>query len=1080
MTEKITFKFVDLQHQIDAIDSVVSIFKSFNKRSGSTLYQDYKTTDVNYAGSGIRQNPAITAKDISRMTFALREVQRENKHLLPDAGITAPNNCNFSIDMETGTGKTYVYLRTILELFTKYGFTKFIIIVPRIAILKGVAKAIEQLDETFATLYDGRSIKSHTLVYDGKSPGEIDGSYIRNPDLSILILNKDIFNKKANLIQKKEEGGDSLWDKIRLTKPIIIIDEPQLIEGTEKKKSKTLEQIETLRPLFTLRYSATHKNPYHTVYKLTSFDAYEQHLVKSIRVKTIHGDIPKGYPYIKYLKFTEDLKAGIEIFCSDEKRGTVKKYFEIGGNNSYPVSLHELSGNLIQYKDIFIQAPPHKLNGLTLSFGPEADRRGIEEEILTLQKDKAHLKDSSTLAALPGYTSYLSLEKNTALARTQIKIAIKAHLDKQFELLDAGKEIKALSLFFIDEVKKFRDSESPDGRGTFAKLFDEEYLKLIEDPEYKKKFKKYESYFHNYTDVNSVREGYFAIDKNKNKVELNLSKKKKLDEFDTFDTTEDDYDAKSKEDIQRGIDLILEDKEKLISFKEPLAFIFSHSALREGWDNPNIFTLCTLKTSGSEIAKKQEIGRGLRLPVDIHGNRINDEEVNKLTVVANANYEEFAAALQKDFDAEQNFDREIATDIELHETLKKANIPTRKISNELAQTLKTELQQSGILDKSGKVIKGTDITKVTFKDEILKEHQDKIKQAFTEVMIDKGSKRIIIENGDEEPEPNEYHSYMNEEHFKQLLNELTLRLEKRTFYQVKIDSQKFMEDASILLNEVLSEAKHQIFTEDTSEVRQSINKGTTLEGKKTAFHKGEKDEDLHPKNDFQIVNYIMTQTRLPRQAIYTILNRVNPELRKLLRNQNELDLAAANLGKLLKQYKCDGVSGYQVIDNYLFDEKRLFIPDTIDNETLKKLNMDYSKTLAYKSNPANRRSIWKFYKTDSLGETQFAKDLDNDENVLLFTKLHKGGFVIDTPEGEYSPDWAVIYKHDEKKINLYFVVETKIDKELENLTDVEKTKIKCGKKHFEAVSEKLGSEAKLGFIYAKNHDDFALQILKKY
>ena len=1065
MAGKITFKFVDLAYQIDAVNSVVDLFSGQNKTTGESIYKTPGRSEL--VETRLGRNPRLEIGS-TRLLNNLRSVQTQNDHLLPDDELL---DNNFSVDMETGTGKTYVYLRTILELHKQYGFSKFIIVVPRIAILQGVKKSIEQLTETFKALYDGLDINARSFIYNSSNIGELQSRFIEGTDLSIVIMNKDAFNKSGiNIIQKEREGTTKLWDQIKAVKPVIIIDEPQLIEGTAAKKSSSLRELENLEPLFTLRYSATHKNPYNCVYRLTSYDAYNQNLVKKIRVKTVYGEVPTDFPYIRYANFTTNLKARIEIFSRDEKRGISKKQYDVSDGDS----LHELSGGLEQYQNMFIAGNPHKIDGLTISRGKLGQLTLFDESTGSSNWGITINQGDDTLTLLPGDCTYNEKlrETDSAVVRVQIRTAIKSHLDTQFNLLEHKKHIKAISLFFVDEVKRIRDETQADGRGIFLQIFDEEYKAVISEKKYRDYFKKYEALFREYKNVLSVREGYFAIDKNNKFVEPESSKKDRLSQL-----QEDDYNKKSKEDIERGIELILKKKEELISFETPLAFIFSHSALREGWDNPNVFTLCTLKESSNEMAKKQEIGRGLRLPVDIHGERCYDEDVNRLTVVANSYYDEFAAHLQADFDAEQNFNKDLATVYEFIETLKQAGLPKEKITKDLAKTLENELRTKAVINSNGKLNPKIDIQKISFSDATLSEHESAIKNAFIRVMTEKGTKRIYIENGDEKPEENSIHSYISEESFKNLLNELTLRLEKRTFYQISIDSADFIREAGKRLNRLLTskQATAQTITTTTGEVRMKADGKTYVNEQKEEYTTDKTPLVWYKKTDFQIINYIMQQTRLPRLAIYAILNELSPELKEFLRIQDILDNAARELQKTLTEFKSAHVSGYHVIDNYLFDKKEIFVPDKIDAETLGKLDDEEAFTFdAYKSKPEKRHAVYKYYKTDSKGEKEFAQQLDEDEHVLLFTKLHKGGFVIDTPEGNYSPDWAVIYKHSDELTRLYFIVETKIDKERKDLSDVEKVKIRCGEMHFDAVSKAIGKDVE--YLYAKNYRHFTEQI----
>ena len=714
MANKITFQFDDsLDYQLQAVRSTVELFRGISRKVDGI----YRPNRIRKVGEGdpVRNTDIVVG---SRLLENLRRVQLSNG-LFADKALADGNN--FTIEMETGTGKTYVYLRTILELNKEYGFNKFMIVVPSIAIRKGVEKSMEQLADHFKRLYNV-DIQKHSFIYDSNNPKQISSKLVESNDLSICVLNIQAFNKTTNKIRKEDEYGQNLWEDIKYIKPIVIIDEPQKIEGTAKKKSKSLEAIEELQPLFTLRYSATHKQLYNQIYKLDSYAAYQKDLVKKITVKTVHGVIPKDYPYVRYISFTSDLKAEIEMF-SQEQGGTIRfKTFNVAGG----ASLEELSGGLPQYKNYRVAEQPHKLKPLQI-----ATPGGI------FALDMEH--------------SNHEIEKNEAV-RIQIRLAIQNHFAKQISLLRKGRKIKALTLFFIDAVDKVRDSSAPDGRGEYLRIFDEEYKKFVNAN--RGVLVEYIEYFPQFEDVLKVREGYFARDKKNKEVDV-----------EGWDSSLDDsamkIKAKSQEDIDRGIELILERKDELISFDEPLAFVFSHSALREGWDNPNVFTLCTLKAGGSEIAKKQEIGRGLRLPVDITGNRCLDRRLNELTVIANDHYDHFAAALQKDFNDNMHYDKNEVTAEILISTLKTAGVPAKKITPELVDTFKEELVSAGVMN-SDNVLKGSpdQITKIfdemTFVNETLDDHAEVIKKRFKELMVQKGTKKIQIRNGDNEPYHNEH------------------------------------------------------------------------------------------------------------------------------------------------------------------------------------------------------------------------------------------------------------------------------------------------------------------------------------
>ncbi|MDR0409236.1 MAG: hypothetical protein LBH18_02410 [Spirochaetaceae bacterium] len=516
-------------------------------------------------------------------------------------------------------------------------------------------KSIKQLAEHFKALYDNLDILNHYFVFDSSVPvGTVSVKLVENADLMIMITTAQAIageNKrlKGGSADAKAAGEkNNVWDDLQYIKPAIIVDEPQRVMGSRKKPSKASEAIKEANPSFTLHYSATPpKDMFCTLYRLDSFAAFNSELVKQIEVKTIYGQVPKDFRYIRFIDVTPDLKARLEIFATEQGSAWSKPTIvKLGAQGS----LYQVSGRMEQYKNVFIHENPHKSKPLKIS---------IDGEITELKQ---------------GESTWTP--ENEAVKRLQIKIAIRSHLDKQFAFLDEGKRIKVLSLFFIDSVIKVRDDKAADGtgRGEYLRIFDEEYNKIINSPAYAPKFAKYAGLFHKYKETNLVREGYFARDKSGAVVDI--------DDISADDKPfeEVSFVKKTQEDIDRGIQLILDGKDRLIQFDEPLAFIFSHSALREGWDNPNVFTLCTLKTGGSEIAKKQEIGRGLRLALSDDGARIYDSDINKLTVVVNDNYEHFAESLQADFNEKVGFNKDEITFELLLRTLKQADIPKAKIS----------------------------------------------------------------------------------------------------------------------------------------------------------------------------------------------------------------------------------------------------------------------------------------------------------------------------------------------------------------------------------------------------------------
>ena len=1011
MSEKIKFHFDDKQpHQINAINAVKELFNGQNKITSERI--------------AISQNEGLVAIDegyANRLSKSLTESKLKenlNKIQIKNLGYKDKEfeNRNYTIEMETGTGKTYVYIRTILELYFTYGFSKFIIVVPTIPIKKGVEKNIKMLADHFKTLYNGFDIRQYFFAYNSKKLTDLD-KFVQLDRLQVVIMNIQQFNSSKTKIKKDNESGKIYWDMLSNIKPIVIIDEPQKLEGNANKKSKALQSIEELNPLFTLRYSATHKNLYNLVYKLDSFDAYDQDLVKKIEVSTVYSDIDINYPYIRFAKFNSDCSATLEILKSSDK-GVKIASVRVNKNEN----LHELSNGLSQYKDMFITKDPHKIDGI---------------EIANVGTIKL------------GEDNYRINEKE--LARVQIRITIKKHLDKQLELID--KNIKVLSLFFIDKVKNFRDYDKEDARGIYAKIFDEEYSNIIQNKKYKPLLEKMPTL----KNVNSVREGYFAIDKNKKAIEIDT---------DNWNYNDDTSSVrKTPEEVERGIDLILDKKDELISFKEPLSFIFAHSALREGWDNPNIFQLCMLRNTNSEISKKQEIGRGLRLAVNTNGERETDKEVNVLTVIANEHYDKFAASLQSEFNDEAGYNKEI---FNLQDAVKiQHSIESKikaKLSDDFADKLINELIKGKFVNKKDYKLTNNikDLTSYEFKDKELNKYEILIKEAFESHMKEKESKKIEIINADMKKE-NEYCSYVSENDFNNLLRSLIDNISQKAMYEVNIDKESFINDCIKALNDNIH-TKSKYFTEVSGKLTIDKQKGAKMQDESKKTH--EVSEEINAsKSYFEIVDYLMKYTLLPRMVIFKILNQMKEV--KLLQDQSYLDEALDIMLNILKTHKVRKIH-YVPIDNHIYEMSDILQRDTVDMSKLGESNKKI-----YEAVEKNKKSVYKYVVTDSKGEYEFAKLLDNDDDVLLFTKLRKGKFVIDTPFGNYSPDWGIVYRLDEDEAGIYFIVETKWDKELEDLTDVEKGKIRCAEQYFDDINPEVS------FSWVNSWNKFTKDVKKR-
>ncbi len=995
----------NVEYQKNAINAVINLFEGQDKISDTNTIRFYRN-ELNISRSRIEENLMKIQKN------PVNNVGYWDDELLPDN--------KFTIEMETGTGKTYVYLRTILELYTKYGFSKFLLVVPSIPIRMGVEKTIMQLREHFMSLYDGLDIANCYFVYDSKKTIHKLDAFTQLGGLKIAIMNSQAFERSTNILKKGmkdkngkievegNESGKVYWEELRKTNPIVIIDEPQKIIGT-KKKSEALKSIEELNPMATFMYSATHTNYYNLIYKLDSFDALKKHLVKTIRVSTIYSDIDKNYPYFRYIKFNNDLSAKVEVLKNTDN-GVQIKQIKI----DKPCDLYEETG-LEQYKGFKILNAPHKFNGINANF---------YKEITNEQYSFAE-----------GESNYNIYEDE--MARIQMKITIKKHLDKQIDMLKEN--VKVLSLFFIDEVVKYRDYNNENTMGIYARMFEETYREVINgDIRYIELMKNMPSL----ANPSKVHEGYFAIDKNK---------KVLMDDKIYTSTSE-----KTMEDIQRGIKKILDGKEKLIQLDEPISFIFAHSALSEGWDNPNVFQLCFLRQTKSEIRKKQEIGRGLRLARGSgDDNDIKrDENINQLTVIANENYEEFAKSLQEEFNQENKYNSEAIT---IEDTKQIQLIIENKIDKNLSsdffKKLHNELINGGFIKSKDNVIdknKIGDIENYYFGNKELNDNKDRIIVALKEVMTEKESN--IIEKyliNDDEMIQNNWQKYVSDSDFQKMISELEDKLNKKTIYQVTYDEQELIYNIIVSASQRIKNFEQEVI--ERSGVLQGENrqKGVIISEEMPKYQVHKIEEKLPITKSFvDIINYIVNKTNFTRQSILKIITQLkNPVL---LQRQDNVDI----LVKIIEEQK--KVQCYKNRESIIY---------TLINETnnVRASNMflvnevlatKVGKTV-FETKECNRRGLCKYFPTDSEGEFKFAEELENDENVLMYSKLKKGSIIIENPIENYSPDWAIVYKVNNEQVRIYLIVETKWKKEWEDLTEKEQTKIVCAKKHFEAINDNI-------------------------
>lgn len=894
---------------------------------------------------------------------------------------------NFAVEMETGTGKTYAYTRTIFELNQRYGFSKFIIVVPSVAIREGVKKSLEITESHFRELFPNQPFDY--FVYDSTKLSQVR-NYATANAIQIMIINIDAFRKsfedeesdaKANVIHKKQEKLS--WRRpiefIQATNPIVLIDEPQSVDNTEKAK----ESIKSLNPLCILRYSATHRDAYNLMYKLGPVDAYDQKLVKKIEVLALGG---------------ESAGPSIKLVCVSEKVGTYTAKVEIKCVKS--------DGSTVP-KTITINAG--KKSDLFLLSGENPDYKGYRVTSVSCAPGNEHVEvNESILVKLQQATN------DDGLKRAQIRSTIEAHLEKETLLLDKG--IKVLSLFFIDRVANYRDYEAKDLKGAYARIFEEEYLKVVALPKYQTLFTT--DFMRDYAltrNVDKAHDGYFSQDK-----------KGKLK-----DTTE----GRTTQDDQSIYDLIMKQKELLLSFDSPLRFIFSHSALREGWDNPNVFQICTLVETQDMMTKRQKIGRGLRLPVNQKGDRIMDDQINVLTVIANESYEQFAETLQREIESETNTRFGVITERHFEDILVGEKGETQKLGYDASKRIHDYLVQQKFLDRQDKATK--ELKEAVAKGEIPLPQEfmplqaaivDEIKNTMRQLPIfDKNTRERITVQKQVLLDPN--------------FRELWDRIKWKTVFRLDFDVNGLIQDCIDSLKD--REAMPELTPNPI--IAKWVNINITKQGISASDPHRIRTfvrDSYESQNLPNLLEYIERFTRIKKETIAKILIGsgrleecyVNPQVFM------EKVVSIINRNKIKRI--TDGIR-YELIGDGSYYAQERFL-----NEEL----LGYLRTNAL---PVTK-SVFSHVLYDSNVERDFAESLNGDDDVKLFVKL-PDWFKIETPLGTYNPDWAVVLEKNGEEM-LYFVLETKGSILSEDLRFMEGKKIECGKKHFAAIDKGVGFE----------------------
>lgn len=959
------FKFDPNQpHQTQAIQSVVDLFEGQSADLSNTLFALPTKQVVKPTGQqSLLQDTREEIGAIANHLILDEDAILQNLQYIQDKnGLNISTNLrgmHFSTEMETGTGKTYVYLRTVFELSQKYGFNKFIILVPSVAIKEGVITSIEYLQEHFAQLY---ATPFDAQVYNGKNPTGVR-SFATSTTIQILVMTiQSIKGTKETRIIKQERndlGGIPAIDYLASTNPIIIMDEPQNMESELSQVA-----IEDLNPLCTLRYSATHKNEYNLVFRLDPIDAHDKKLVKQIVVSDMVVTGAQSTPYIKLIQTKRDpWRVQLELLDKNGSDTKKKKIWLKQGENLQKVTNNDIYDNNWIVNSISIEPPE------------------VELTHCILQQDESIGDDQDSIF------------------KEMIRQTIKEHLRTETRLKEKG--IKVLSLFFIDKVANYvaYEEDGAEIAGKFRIWFDELFKQEISKSSLHQTLIPYEP--------EQVRKAYFAQMKKGGK------------------TTYVDSTEKGSQKDEDAYNLIMKDKKTLLSFDEPTRFIFSHSALREGWDNPNVFQICVLREMGSALQRRQTIGRGMRLPLTQDGDRISDQSIAQLTVIANESYAEFAQALQSEYEKDGLIFGKVRKE-EFSNILSSVNTNAEVIGSLASTQIWEYLTTTGILDKNGKVTANfmpeNDFFTLNLPDEFRDLEQgviEKLENCRIEKFVKQARKRISRKLNKEVVWSPEF-------------EEFWYRISRRTTYRVSVDSK-------VLIAKVLESLSKEPAVEPLR-IEMTQNRVNLKRGGVSGQMIRQATEQLKGNYSYpNIITEVQEETKLTRATIAKILQQ-SERLPEFMDNPNDfLQLIKRVITSTLSNLLVDGIE-YEQIDGYLYELREL----QEDGEQEKQRFLDQLYKVKNK-----QKTTFDYVVYDSGTEQQFAKLLDSREDVKFFIKL-PDKFKIPTPVGSYNPDWAIVKQEDGQE-KIYLIRETK-STHLDHLRrPIENDKIKCGKKHFDAI-----------------------------
>lgn len=1009
-------KFKVQPYQTNAVNDVVDCFAGQSLTSGLSYridpgrvgrgqhirpdaeYEGFRNADIALPEARIleniqkvqrRQNLPVSPSLIDFTTFN-RKGERVAVPAAYKKDALAATRIHLDVEMETGTGKTYCYIKSIFEMNKRYGWSKFIIVVPSIAIREGVYKSFQVTAEHFTESY-GK--KARFFIYNSKRLHEVE-SFSSDAGINVMIMNIQAFNARGKDNRRIYDELDDFQsrrpiDVIASNRPILILDEPQKMEG-----KATMEALPKFKPLFILRYSATHRTQHSRIHRLDALDAYNQKLVKKIAVRGIQTRGLAGTNAYLYLE-------GIDI------------------SKQAPVARIELE---VKLKSGEIKRQLRRLafrNDLFVESGELDQYRGFTISQIDAVNDTVEFTNGEVLRA--GEASGDVTERD--IRRIQIRETIKTHLDKEKQLFAQG--IKVLSLFFIDEVAKYRDYDEADEKGEYARVFEEEYA-LLKDEYLSELAIDNEAYRKHLDNIEpgKTHNGYFSIDRKTKRLKDPAVGARSVDS--------DDVDA---------YDLILKDKERLLDSTEPTRFIFSHSALREGWDNPNVFVMCMLKHSDNTISRRQEVGRGLRLSVDQHGDRMDHpavvHDINVLTVVASESYKDFVAGLQTEISETLSSRPRQATEAYFTGKLIQTDAGTVEVSPDMAAGIEFYLVQNGYVDRQRHITDAyheakRDGSLADLPDDLIS-HAEQIFQLIDSVFSD--AQLPKVDDG-RKPKTNPLNANFEKKEFQALWS----RINRKAVYRVEFDSSELVRkcvgalDSELRVTPLQYTVQAGIQQDNLTDEQLRGGDGFAIQDTTTQY-----GDSIHSRVKYDLIGKVAENARLTRDTTATIFSQVQAAVFAQFRDNPEHFITEAS--RLIAEQKAA-----MVIERLAYDE----VDDRYHTDifTANQTGQDFSRATEKLKN-----HVYDYAITDSEVERKFVKELDTSSEVVVYAKLPRG-FLIPTPVGDYNPDWAISFKTGSVR-HIYFVAETKGTMSSMKLREIEKTKIECARKFFDEISQRI-------------------------